>query len=324
MIEKSFEEVLNLIQSTRLKVAKTVNHELITLYWEVGKYISNKVESAEWGDGIVENLASFLEEKIPDLKGFNKRGLYRMKQFYETYHNDEIVSPVVSQITWSNHLVILSGAKSQEEKQFYILKSIQEGYSKRELESKLKSGDFERTMLSKEKLSPAVTQNHPNIQNIIKDTYVLDFLGLPKTYKEKDLRASIVTNLKSFLLELGKDFSFIGEEYRLQVGNKDFYVDLLFYHRELQCLVAFELKTEDFQPSHVGQINFYLEALDRDVKKHHENPSVGVILCTGKDDEIVQYALSRNVSPALVAEYQTKLIDKTILEKKLKELRENL
>ena len=183
MIEKSFEEVLNLIQSTRLKVAKTVNHELITLYWEVGKYISNKVESAEWGDGIVENLASFLEEKIPDLKGFNKRGLYRMKQFYETYHNDEIVSPVVSQITWSNHLVILSGAKSQEEKQFYILKSIQEGYSKRELESKLKSGDFERTMLSKEKLSPAVTQNHPNIQNIIKDTYVLDFLGLPKTYK---------------------------------------------------------------------------------------------------------------------------------------------
>lgn len=324
MLEKSFEEVFILIQSTRAKVARTVNQELIKLYWEVGKYITNKIEASEWGDSVVDGLANYLSEKIPDLKGFNKRGLYRMKQFYETYQNDKIVSPVVSQITWTNHLIILSGTKTQEEKQFYVLKSIQEGYSKRELESKIKSGDFERTMLSKENVSPMVTQNNPEMLNIIKDTYILDFLGLPKTYKEKDLRTSIVANLKSFLLELGKDFTFVGEEYRLQVGNKDFYVDLLFYHRELQCLVAFELKTEDFQPSHVGQINFYLEALDRDVKKPHENPSVGIILCTGKDDEIVQYALSRNVSPALVAEYQTKLIDKAILEKKLKELRENL
>ncbi len=148
---------------------------------------------------------------------------------------------------------------------------------------------------------------------------MLDFLDLPEKVSEKDLQKSILNNLKSFILEIGKDFTFIGEEYRVQVGNHDYYIDLLFYHRGLSCLVAFELKIGEFKPEYIGKVNFYLEALDREVKKENENPSVGVILCASKDDEVVEYALSRSLSPTMVSEYTLKLIDKKLLQEKLKE-----
>ncbi len=165
-----------------------------------------------------------------------------------------------------------------------------------------------------------MTQIHPDITNAFKDTYVLDFLNLPKTYTEKDLRQSIVSNLRDFILEFGKDFAFIGQEYRIQVGKNDYFIDLLFFHRGLRCLVMLELKIDDFKPEYLGKLNFYLEALDRDIKKTDENPSVGIILCKSKDVEVVEYALSRNLSPALIAEYKTKLIPKKVLQKKLHEL----
>ena len=237
-----------------------------------------------------------------------------------------------------------------EEKEFYLKLSIKERYSFRELERQIGSSVFERTMISsikmsklsqkdktlatgetintkvaplaqqlEPKVSPVVSQSKPNISDIFKDTYILDFLDLPKNYSEKDLRYSLIKNFKSFILELGKDFAFIGEEYKLQVGNNDYFMDLLFYHRGLQCLVVFELKIDDFKPEFLGKLNFYLEALDRDVKKAYENPSVGVILCKCKDDEVVEYALNRNLSPAMISEYNTKLIDKKILCKKLHE-----
>ncbi len=167
-----------------------------------------------------------------------------------------------------------------------------------------------------------VTQIHPDASSTFKDTYVLEFLNLPEPFMEKDLQKAIVKNMKKFILELGSDFIFAGESYRIQVGNNDYFIDLLFFHRDLRCLVAFELKIDDFKPEYLGKLNFYLEALDRDVKKEHENPSVGVILCKSKNDEVVEYALSRNMSPALIAEYHTKLIDKKILQKKLHELYE--
>ena len=155
-----------------------------------------------------------------------------------------------------------------------------------------------------------------------KHSYVLEFLDVPEKHREKELRQSIVTNLRSFILELGKDFTFVAEEYRVQVGNKDFYIDLLFYNRSLSCLVAIELKVVDFMPEHIGQMDFYLEALDRDVRKPNENPSVGLILCAGKDDMVVEYALSRSISPALIADYQLYLPDKSLLENRLRELKE--
>lgn len=197
--------------------------------------------------------------------------------------------------------------------------AVKEKYSKRELERQIDSGLFERVMLSNQKLSPVAREIHPSISDVFRDTYVLDFLDLPSTHLEKDLRKGIVQNLKKIVLEFGKYFSFLGEEYRVQVGGSDFYIDLLFYHRGLQCLVAFELKISDFKPGYVGQMEFYLEALDRDVKKEYEKPSVGIILCTGKDSKVVEYALSRTLSPTLVSQYQTELIDKNLLAQKLDE-----
>ena len=168
-------------------------------------------------------------------------------------------------------------------------------------------------------MSAPLTQIHPKAPEVFKDTYILDFLNLPEAHSEKDLQQSVVSNLRQFILEFGRDFTFVGQEYRIQVGKNDYFIDLLFFHRGLRCLVMFELKIDDFKPEYLGKLSFYLEALDRDVKKPDENPSVGIILCKSKDDEVVEISLSRNLSPALVAEYKTKLIPKKVLEKKLHE-----
>jgi predicted nuclease of restriction endonuclease-like (RecB) superfamily len=179
---------------------------------------------------------------------------------------------------------------------------------------------FYETYENDEQLSAALRVLQPAMGEAFKDHYVLEFLGLPDPHSENDLKRAMVWHMKAFVLELGKDFLFVSEVYRLQVGNQDFYIDLLFYHRSVSALVAFELKIGQFKPEHIGQLNFYLEALDRDVKKHHENPSMGVLLCRDKDDEVVEYALSRNPSPALVAQYQLQLPDKKLLRSKLHEL----
>ena len=315
-----FADIVKMIHEARYNAIKNVNAELVKLYWNIGKYISIKLESAEWGDAVVDRLADYIRLEYPEYKGFTRRGLYRMRQFYETYRQKEFVSTLLTQTSWSNHLVILSKTKTIEEKEFYIRLSVKENYSKRELERQIDSGYYERAMISKKKVPPAVTQIHHDITDAFKDTYVLDFLSLPENHSEKDLQKSIVSNLKDFILEFGRDFAFIGREYRIQVGNNDYFIDLLFFHRGLKCLVMIELKIDDFKPEYIGKLNFYLEALDRDVKKTDENPSVGIILCKSKNDEVVEYALSRNLSPTLVAEYKTKLIPKKTLQEKLHEL----
>jgi len=293
------------------------------LYWNIGAYISDQLASAKWGDKTIDYLADYLSSQGPDYKGFNRRNLYRMKQFYDAYEGNEIVSPLVTQIGWTHHLLILSKTKTTEEREFYIKLAIKEKYTKRELERQLDSAVYERTMFSHGETIP-VSPAHDNINNVFRDSYVFEFLGLPEDHSESELQKSLVKNLKLFILELGKDFIFIGEEYKVQVGMKDYFIDLLFFHRELQCLVAFELKITDFKPEYLGKVNFYLEALDRDVKKAHENPSIGVLLCKGKDDEVVEYALSRSLSPAKIADYTLKLPDKKQLQQKLHELFENL
>ncbi len=174
-------------------------------------------------------------------------------------------------------------------------------------------------MLGQQKLSALLREIHPNVKDTFKDTYIFEFLNLPQRHSERNLQKSLIANLKKFILELGRDFLFMGEEFRLQVGNTDFSIDLLFYHRVLQCLIAFELKTDKFKPAFLGQLNFYLEALDRDVKRPHENPSIGILLCKGKDDTVVEYALARNLSPAVIADYATKLPDKKLLQAKIEE-----
>ncbi len=317
VIKKQFLEIIELIRKARENAIKSVNNELISLYWDVGSYVSEKIKRDEWGESVVTKLAVYIKNNNPELKGFSDKNLWRMKQFYETYRRDEKLSPLVRELSWTNNLLILSKTKSAEEREFYLNLSIKQNYSKRELERQIDSCFYERTMLSKK--APIIKRTDSDKEPVFKDTYVLDFLNLPEVFDEKDLRSSLIKNFKNFVLEFGKDFAFMGEEYKVQVGNKDFFIDLLFYHRELRCLVAFELKIDDFKPEHIGKLNFYLEALDRNVKKHYENPSVGIILCKNKEAEVVEYALSRNLSPALISEYKTKLIDKKLLQKKMHE-----
>lgn len=313
---KQFSEVLNLIKGAEAKAFRAVNTVLIELYWHIGQYIS---ERKEWGKSTVAELAEFLQLETPGRNGFSERNLWRMKQFYETYYESSKLTPLVTEINWTHHLIILVQCKTEEEREFYMRLCIQERLSKRELERQINSSTFERTAIANQKLAPVVRDLQAGI-NAFKDSYIFEFLSLPEAHLEKDLKQALLANLKAFILELGRDFTYMGEEYRLQVGNTDFAADLLFYHRRLQCIVAFELKTEMFQPSDLGQLNFYLEALDRDVKLPHEAPSIGILLCRGKDDVVVEYALSRTLSPALVADYQLKLPSRELLREKYEEL----
>ena len=244
---------------------------------------------------------------------------------YETYKDNEIVAPMVRQISWTHNVMILGATNSIEEKEFYIKMCIKNNYSKRELDRQISSGYFHRYMLSDGKANQSLSktvgeEDYPNTKLL--DTYSLEFLDLPNQYSEKDLKKAIISNMKDFILEIGKDFTYVGEEYRVQVGNEDFYIDLLFYNRTLSCLVAFELKIGKFKPEYISKMDFYLEALDRQERKENENPSVGVILCASKDDAVVEYALSRSMSPTLVADYRLCLPDKTLLQNKLRELTE--
>lgn len=318
-LTKQFAEIRELIVTAKQRVYRAVNKELISLYWQVGEYVSNKVNSLEWGNSVVKNLSEYIQRNEPDIKGFSAQNIWRMKQFFETYNNNEKLSPLVREISWSNNLLIISKTNTDIEKEFYLRLSIAEKLKKKELERQLDSNIFERFIDTDKKLSPKLREIHPLSDDLFRDNYLLDFLHLPKKYDEHDLRKGILKHLKSFILEFGKDFIFIDDEYRVQVGNSDFFIDLLFYHRELQCLVAIELKTVAFKPEHLGKMEFYLEALDRDVKKEHEKPSVGIILCKYGDTKVVEYALSRSLSPALVAKYQTELIETRILENKLDE-----
>jgi predicted nuclease of restriction endonuclease-like (RecB) superfamily len=354
MSEIQFAEIVELIKNTQSNALRIVNTELINLYWKVGSYISRQLSNANWGEKKVDELADFIQKSHPGLRGFNRRGLYRMKLFYETYSNMNFVTSPMSQnkiadnqhstivsspmsqleavdirwsilvkVSWTHHLTLIARTKTDEEREFYLNAVIKENYSVKELERQINSGTFERTIITNVKLSPTLQNFLPNISNSFKDSYVFEFLNLPEPHNERELQKALISQMKAFVLELGRDFLFIGEEYKLQVGNSDFYIDLLFYHRGLQCLVAFELKADKFKPEQLGQLNFYLEALDRDVKNQNENPSIGILLCKDKDSEVVEYALSRSLSPAMVSDYKTKLPDKRILQKKLQELFEN-
>ncbi len=232
--DATFSEIVGLIVATREKALQTVNTALIDLYWEVGEIISRKITGAEWGDGVVTQLAEYIARTQPGLRGFTRSNLFRMRQFYETYRDDKKVAPLVRQLPWSHNLIILGQSKRPEEREFYL--RIQEGWTKRELERQVNSALFARVVLSPPKVSPAVRQLHPEALNIFKDAYSLEFLGLPQVHAEADLHRALLDKLKDFLIELGRDFCFVGSEYPLQVGGRDFALDLLFFYRGLTAL----------------------------------------------------------------------------------------
>jgi predicted nuclease of restriction endonuclease-like (RecB) superfamily len=317
--EATFAEVVHLIAAARERAFHAVNTALIDLYWKVGEHISRKIAAAEWGDGVVPRLAAYIARTEPGMRGFTTSNLFRMKKFYEIYRDEPISAPLAHQLPWSHNLIILGQSKRAEEREFYLRMAVRERWTKRELERQFKIALFERVVLSPTKVAPLVHQMYPEAQAIFKDSYTVEFLGLPQAHTENDLHRGLLDRLKEFLLELGRDFCFIGSEFPVQVGGRDFALDLLFFHRGLNALVAFELKVSEFEPEYLGKLNFYLEAIDRDVRKEHERPSIGVLLCASKNDEVVEYALSRTLSPALIAEYQTQLPDKKLLQAKLHE-----
>jgi predicted nuclease of restriction endonuclease-like (RecB) superfamily len=356
-----FQQLYDLIKVARSRSLIVVNREHLNLFWQVGAFIEAKLNEGSWGDKVVDQFSEWLKQTDPTIKNFDRRNIYRMRAFFLAYSTVQLkqvkddvsievfskpqlqnakneVSQIVGstkpqlpeipewlcKLPWTHHIYILSAAKELEERFFYILLTEREKYTVKELKRQFQSSLYERQKLSNKNL---LHLNHPNADKmslIFRDRYVFEFLDLQEPFSENDLKKGLIGKLKKFILEIGRDFIFIGEEYRLIVGIKDFYIDLLFYHRDLQCLVAFELKTVAFEPEHLGKLNFYLEALDRDVKKPHEHPSIGILLCKTKDNTEVEYALSRNISPALVAEYQTKLIDKGVLKKLMSEWIEEL
>ena len=317
--EQAFAEVVEMIQSARQQALAAVNIELIDLYWKLGETISSRITTDGWGKGTVSALASYIQEQNPGVKGFSAQNLWRMRQFFETYKDYPGLSTMLRELPWSSNLHILAKTKMPEEREFYLRMAIQQRWSVREVARQIDSALFERSVLNPPKLSTALREMHPDAEKVFRDAYVVEFLELPEGHLEADLHKSLVNNLRHFLTELGHEFCFIGSEFPLQVGGRDFFLDLLFFHRGLNCLVAIELKIGEFQPEHLGKLEFYLEALDRDIRKSHERPSIGVLLCASKDNEVVEYALSRSLSPALVAEYQTKLPDKRLLRAKLHE-----
>lgn len=319
-VEVSFAEVVSLIQTARKRAFQAVNTELIALYWRIGEYLHHKIDADGWAKGTVVQLAAYIAKREPGLRGFSPQNLWRMRQFFEAYRNAPKLSPLVRELPWTHNLIILAQSKRPEEREFYLRIAIRERGGKRELERQFRLGAFERAVLKPPKLSPAVRVLHgQSAAGNFKDTYVVEFLDLPPSHSEADLHQALLAQLKSFLIELGRDFCFVGSEYPVQVGGRDFALDLLFFHRGLNCLVAIELKVDRFEPEQLGKLNFYLEALDRDHRKPHENPSIGLLLCASKDNEVVEYALSRSLSPALIAEYRTQLPDKKLLAAKLHE-----
>jgi predicted nuclease of restriction endonuclease-like (RecB) superfamily len=354
-----FLQIVQLIQAARYRALSAVNSDLVNVYWQVGQYVSTRLEKSSWGDGTVAELAEYIKKHHPEIKGFDKRNLYRMCLFYQTYSKLLFVVPLVrqiqkpdneditivvplepqlpepssgvndlsdiretllAQISWSHHLIIMSRCKIPEEMEFYIRLCIREHYSKRELDRQINSSAFERVMIGNAKLPESIRKLPQEMTNILKDSYVFEFLNLPEPYVENDLRKALLRELKQFMLELGPDYLFVGEEFPIKVGHRDFRIDLVFFHRALQCLIAFELKTDRFEPEYLGKTNFYLEVLDRDVRKSNENPSIGVLLCKDRDEEVVEYALSRSLSPTMVSRYLTQLPEKKILQQKLHEL----
>jgi len=318
-VERAFDEIVELIRAARQQAARTVNTELIELYWRIGDYLHRKIESDGWAKGTVVQLAAYIAQREPGLRGFSPQNLWRMRQFFVAYRDDPKLSPLVRVLPWTHNLIVLGQSKRPEEREFYLRMAVQEHWSKRELERQFRLAAFERAVLHPPRLSPAVRQDYGAAASVFKDAYVVEFLNLPDEHSEADLHRGLLARLKAFLIELGRDFCFVGSEYPVQVGGRDFALDLLFFHRGLNCLVAIELKVDRFEPEYLGKLGFYLEALDRGARKPHENPAIGLLLCASKDSEVVEYALSRTLSPALIAKYQTQLPDKKLLAAKLHE-----
>ena len=295
-------ELISMIEESRNRIWTAVNSELVSLYWSVGKWLSQKCATAQWGDKTILMISKQLAEIRPDLKGFSRPGLYRMRQFYEYYKDDEFVSPLVRQIDWTHHLIIMARAKSPEERRFYLEKCAMDRCSKRDLERLFDSSFYERLKLGE--AAPHSPRTTDSVRAVIPDVYSLEFLDLPKRYREASLRDAIVSSMRDFIMELGGDFTFVGKEYPVKVGKSDFNIDLLFFNRALRCFFAVEVKTDEFEPSYLGQLQGYVAACDMVLNTPQENPAIGLLVCRGKNAPLAKCLLGKIDMPIGVSGYE--------------------
>ena len=298
-------EIKSRIVSARIQAAKSINKELLILYWEIGKSIVERQEKYGWGKNIVKQLSRDLTREFTGSSGFSRNNLWRMRIFYLEYKDNPKVAQLVPLLPWGHNILIMQKVKSIKEREYYIKASIKFGWSRNVLLNNIKAGAYALSLRQKTHNFPKALPEHLSEQadEAIKSVYNLDFLNITKPVFERELEKRLIEKIKQFILELGIGFSFIGNQYRLTLGNNEYYIDLLFYNRKLKCLVAIELKTGKFEPEYAGKMDFYLHLLDEQIKLKDENPSIGIILCADKDHIEVEYALRSIKKPIGVAEY---------------------
>lgn len=306
VIQLSFiADIKQKVRQAQYDALKVVNTQLINLYWEIGKSISEK-QSENWGKAVVPMLSKELQKEFPGIGGFSEGNLWLMAQFFNEYHIVEFLVPLVREISWSKHTSILKKCKNNQERQFYILSTKKFGWSKNVLIHQIENKTFEKYIHNQTNFENTLSENIKNQAYLaVKDEYTFDFLNLADEHSESELEQALIQNIRSFLIELGHQFTFAGNQYKVCVNDHEYFIDLLLYHRQLRCLVAIELKIGEFIPEYKGKMEFYLAILNDQIKLEHENEAIGIIICKNKDRTIVEYSLKTSKSPIGVATYKT-------------------
>jgi len=294
------------IHEARRKVAFSVNSQLMELYWEIGRELHAKLENAVWGSNLIEEVAKELKHEFPDIKGFSRRNLFAIRQWYRFYSEKyEFVPQTVAQIPWGHNRLIITKIKDINEAEFYCIETIRNNWDRDTLEIKISTKFYEKTGKAINNFSSTLPSNQSQLVNqTLKDPYNFDFLGLYDDALERAIEDQLTKHITAFLLELGKGFAFIGRQYKIEISENDYFIDMLFYHTELRCYIVVELKAGKFRPEHAGKLNFYLSAVDSQLKKSIDNPSIGILLCKSKDKIEVEYALRNLNKPMGISEYR--------------------
>ncbi len=299
-----FTHIKERIRLSQYAAMKTVNKQLIDLYWNIGQAIVEKQRQCDWGRSVVENLAIDLKIEFPGARGYSANNLWCMRQFYLEYHKNLKLQPLVGEISWSKHLVIMAKCKDDVQREFYIKMTMQYGWTKNVLIHQIEGKNFERSQLNQTNFNTALDDKYKDQATLaVKDRYIFDFLEISTEFSEREMELSLIKNIRQFLLEMGGDFAYIGNQYQLVVGGDEFSIDLLLFHRKLRALVAIDLKIKKFKPSDIGQLQFYLTTLDEQVKEEHEAASIGIIICKEKNRTVVEYALRTSTNPMGVSTY---------------------
>ena len=303
---RTLDEIKNRIRNAQYEALKSVNRELVVLYWDIGRIIVHRQQEEGWGKSVVAQLADDLQQEFPGMGGFSARNMWNMRQFFLSYRENQKLQPLVAEIGWSHNLIILNKCKEDQEKGFYLRMTRKHGWTKNVLALRIQDQTYEKTLLGQTNFKETLPESVKNQAALaVRDEYTFDFLELGDTHNERELERSIIARIEEFLREMGGMFAFMGSQYRLDIDGSEFFIDLLLYHRTLKCLVAVELKISEFKPEYVGKMQFYLAALDDKVRLPDENPSIGMILCREKNRAVVEYALKESNKPIGVAAYRT-------------------